>query len=156
MKENERKSILIVDDDIDLLEGMQLIFEDEGWTVFTHNGQSDIMSFVRQHDVDVVVLDVFLPRDNGNDIALQVRQETRSQKIILISAAGQLNRLSATADVDAYLQKPFRLENLVELAEKVLHSDSGNQDGGAKNGGSFTLFESGQPLAYSRSHVRTE
>ena len=136
---------MIIDDDADLLEGMRLLFEDEGWTVYTHDGLDDIMKFIRQHDADILVLDIFLPHDNGNDIALQTRHEFPHQKIILISAAGQLNRLTASSDADAYLAKPFRLERLEELARKVLtqnDDDSNDQNG---NGGRQEVEMDGRP-----------
>lgn len=153
MNETLQKTVLLVDDDEDLLEGMRLTFEDAGWQVTTHNGlpqDQDIWEFLLHHSADVLVLDVFLPCSHGGSLAEQLHREKPNQKIILISAAGQLNTLCNQANIRHSLAKPFRFEQLLSLAERI-----SLQPEPVEQRVTLPLFQR-EPLAYSQNRAQTE
>ncbi len=119
------KRILIVDDDPDVLTAITSSLADMGATLDTATDGNSAVSMVENTTPDLVILDVMLPQKSGFLVLEKLRQKTpRSEgpRVIMITGnQGKRHRQYAEAlGVDEYLNKPFRMERLVEVTEKLL------------------------------------
>jgi DNA-binding response OmpR family regulator len=121
------KIILVVDDDPDILTAITTGLAETGATIQTASDGNSVVGLVQKLSPHLVILDIMLPGKSGFLVLELLRQKIpRSQgpKIIMITGnQGQRHRQYAEAlGVDGYLGKPFRMERLLELTEKLLAS----------------------------------
>lgn len=99
--------ILMVDDDPSLVKIISFLLKDEGYDVVTASTGTEALQILHQQWVDMVILDVMLPRVDGFEICRRVR-ETNRVPIIMLSARGSTeDRVRGLLDgADDYLPKP--------------------------------------------------
>lgn len=117
------KKILIVDDEPDLLKVTLLRLKKTGYEVFGGADGREVLGLARQIIPDLIILDVYLPVINGDEVAkiLKKDDELKHIPIILISATTKtLDERAAESGADAYLAKPFDPEELVGMVKKIL------------------------------------
>ena len=116
--------ILIVDDDPDMVELLQTSFTGAGYSVRTATSGSQALATARRSPPDVVLLDLIMPEVNGFTVCQTLRREpaTASVPIILITALpGEFPRMAGLeAGADAYLRKPFDVEDLILRVDELL------------------------------------
>src|SRR5690349_11865174 len=114
--EGKPKTILVVDDDADVLEATQLILEDEGYHVLT-TVKSTYLETLRSVGLpDLILLDVFLSGKDGREIVkfLKQQEETRHIPVIMFSAHPSAEETALTSGADDFLAKPFEVDVLLE------------------------------------------
>ncbi len=117
------KKILVVDDEGDLLKVTLLRLKKTGYEVFGCADGQDVLGMVRQFVPDLIILDVYLPVINGDEIAKILKKDDQLKHIpiILISAStGTLDEKAWGSRASAYLKKPFEPEELLGLVKEVL------------------------------------
>lgn len=118
-------TILIVDDEQDLLDTIQFSCEREGWrTVTAVDGKSAIEAARREPRPDLVLLDLMLPDMSGTDVCRQLRSgdETREIPIIMVTAKGEeIDRVVGfEVGADDYVAKPFSMRELLLRIKAIL------------------------------------
>ncbi|MFH1746425.1 MAG: response regulator [Planctomycetota bacterium] len=121
----EDKSILVVDDDQDVLKAITTTLAETGATIETASDGSAAVTKAEELDPDLVILDIMLPHKSGFLVLEKLRQSRprgSKPKVIMITGnEGRRHRQYAeTLGVDGYLNKPFRMERLMELTETLL------------------------------------
>jgi CheY-like chemotaxis protein len=117
------KKILVVDDEGDLLKVTLLRLKKTGYEVFGCADGQGVLDMARQLIPDLIILDVYLPVINGDDVAKILKKDDQLKHIpiILISASTRtLDEKAWGSGADAYLKKPFEPEELVGLVKEVL------------------------------------
>jgi len=116
------KTILIVDDDQDLLAAMTTSLAETGATVETAADGGKAVELAESLEPDLIVLDIMLPQKSGFLVLEKLKQMAVSPRVIMITGnQGRRHKQYAEAlGVDEYLNKPFRMEALLESAEKLL------------------------------------
>lgn len=119
------KTILVVEDDRDLLTAISTSLADTGATIQTATDGNSAVAMVEKAPPDLVILDIMLPQKSGFLVLEQLRRKIprdQGPKFVMITGnPGQRHRQYALAlGVDEYLNKPFRMERLVEVTEKLL------------------------------------
>ena len=111
----EQKTILIVDDDNELSDGLRAVLEKHGHRVIqARDGQQGKQQIYAQKP-DLVVLDMMMPRMGGYPVLEHFRGKTDTPPIIMITA-NEGSRHKAYAEylgVIAYLRKPFAMEDFL-------------------------------------------
>ena len=115
---------MVVDDDPEILNAIRTALEDTGATVsVATDGDAAITKAEADHP-DLVVLDAMLPKRSGFLVMdrLKGSKAERKPSVIMITGnAGKRHQAWAESrGVDGYLSKPFRMERLIESAEKLL------------------------------------
>jgi DNA-binding response OmpR family regulator len=121
-----KRTIVLVEDDASIAMGLELNLKAEGYHVrVAHDGETGL-AFSREPNVDLVILDVMLPRLNGFEIVRQLRGERRTTPIILLSARGAETDKVMGLDLGAedYVTKPFGLAELLARVKAVLRRDA--------------------------------
>jgi DNA-binding response OmpR family regulator len=119
------KTILVVDDDPDILTAVKTGLADTGADIQTAADGNSAVALVEKLAPQLIILDIMLPGKSGFLVLEQLRQKIphdKSPKTIMITGnQGQRHRQYAEAlGVNGYLNKPFRMERLLELVEKLL------------------------------------
>src|SRR5713226_8597605 len=116
-----KKTVLIIDDDIDILSLLQRALEAEGYHVLS-SIIADNLPIPQPPQPDLILLDVMLSGgENGLEICKKLKQQSRTQHIpvILISAHASL-KIMASGQADGWLAKPFDLDTLFDVIETHL------------------------------------
>jgi DNA-binding response OmpR family regulator len=121
----EGKSILVVDDDPDILTAITTGLADTGANIETARDGNHAVSMAEQGSYDLVILDIMLPQKSGFLVLEKLRQskppEQRPRVVMITGNQGQRHKQYAEAlGVDEYLNKPFRMERLLEVTHKLL------------------------------------
>jgi DNA-binding response OmpR family regulator len=117
-------TVLVVEDEQHLADGLRFNLEAEGYTVETvGDGESALELFRdRQPNFDVVVLDVMLPGKDGFAVASELRQHGHFVPILMLTARGRSEDVlqGFEAGADDYLPKPFELSVLLARLNALL------------------------------------
>jgi CheY-like chemotaxis protein len=124
MNTSERK-ILIFDDDEDIVSICQFVLEGQGWNVYAFTDCNDPVSKVESIMPDVILMDNWIPDDGGIITTQKLKASTHLKHIpvIYFSANGDIKALAEEAGADAYLSKPFDLDNLEKIIIEHFASD---------------------------------
>ena len=123
-RKNQRYTLLLVDDDPDILTLLQTKFKEEPFDVFTAAEGASALSLIRTQKPDLIVLDVRMPGLSGLEICrfLKADKKTREIPIIILSArSDEIDRvLGLEFGADDYVTKPFNSRELILRIHNVL------------------------------------
>ena len=117
----DREKILIVDDDRNICELLRLYLEKEGYeTCIVHDGESAVQLH-SETDIDLVLLDVMMPRVDGWEACRRIRAQ-KDTPIIMLTAKGETfdKVLGLELGADDYIVKPFDTKEVVARIKAVL------------------------------------
>ncbi len=108
-----RNRILVVDDDPQILSGLEALLSD-GWEVRTASTGKEALTTFAAFSPDVVLLDVQLPDFSGIDLLHQFKMYSETAAVIMMSGVGNLDRVieSMKLGAETFLQKPFDYDSL--------------------------------------------
>src|SRR5207237_205214 len=119
----DAKTIVIVDDDLELSDGLRAVLERQGHRVLQARDGQQGKQLIHQHRPDLVILDMMMPRMGGYPVLEHFRGKTDAPPIIMITA-NEGSRHKAYAEylgVVDYIRKPFAMERLLESVQKGLN-----------------------------------
>jgi CheY-like chemotaxis protein len=116
-----KKKILIFDDDTATLEVVSIIFREVGYDVEIAETADNIIADVSLHRPDLILMDINIPMIGGIEATRLLKKHETYHKIpvVFVTAKNDIAKLSSQASADGYLSKPFNLEELEELVEKL-------------------------------------
>jgi DNA-binding response OmpR family regulator len=115
-------TILVIEDDRAIALGLKLNLRKEGHEVrMAHDGDEG-MAMASAPEVDLIVLDVMLPKRNGYDLLRELRQAGNTASILMLTAKGMESDkiLGLKLGADDYLAKPFGLGELLARVQALL------------------------------------
>jgi len=109
--------ILIVDDEKEIRELIDIYLKGEGYNTLKAEDGEEALEILKKNEVDLIILDIMMPKLNGIEACLKIREE-REMPIIMLSAKSQdIDKiLGLNTGADDYLTKPF---NPLELVARV-------------------------------------
>ena len=122
------RSILIVDDEADLVEMLRYNFQKEGFRTFTAlNGTAGLLS-ARENDPDLIILDVMMPGMSGIELCREIRRDAhlRKKPVIMLTARTEDEDYVRGLDVgaDIYLGKPVSVQVLLSQVKALFRRDA--------------------------------
>ena len=118
-------SILVVDDEPDLLDNISLALEAEDYQVLTANNGSEALEILAAQPVNLILADIAMPDMNGYQLYQQVRQNSAWVLIPFIFLTARTMdsdiRYGKELGVDDYLTKPIRTKDLLAAIRGKLH-----------------------------------
>jgi two-component system, OmpR family, response regulator len=119
MSDNEH--ILVVDDQREICDVIQDYLSGEGYRVSTAHDGAGMRRALTQSRVDLVILDLMLPGEDGLTLARSLREESEVGIIILTGRGETVDRIiGLEMGADDYLPKPFHLRELLARVKSVL------------------------------------
>lgn len=121
MQSNQKK-ILVVDDEPDIIEFLQELLEQEGYTVATTD-KAEYVEKLHDGDLpDLILIDLLLSGKDGRDIVKQLKsqEETKHIPVMMFSAHPNAEETARGAGADDFIAKPFEMDELVAKVAKLL------------------------------------
>jgi len=109
--------ILVVDDDPEIRDVIHVYLRNEGHAVLEAADGADALDALARHQVDLVILDVMMPRMDGIKACMRIREKSAVPIIMLSAKEGDIDKIMGlTTGADDYVTKPF---NPMELIARV-------------------------------------
>jgi DNA-binding response OmpR family regulator len=116
------KKILIIEDDKDMNNLLTEILRSYGFNVINSFDALDALDKLKENSIDLILLDYQMPKMNGLQFLEKIRENRTPTRAIMISAHGSriIKEKADELGVIQFLDKPFELEELVEVVESNL------------------------------------
>ena len=120
----DKKRVLVVDDDADLLKMLKLRIEAEGFEFMAAEDGEEMLKLIKAKKPDVIILDIILPKIDGYTALREMRKEDEFKDIPVIiltakekKAVGDLFALEKVAN---FIEKPFETRDLLDKIRSVV------------------------------------
>ena len=113
----DKETLLIVDDEKEICDLVEIYLRNEGYNTLQAADGVEALEILKTHEVHLIILDLMMPRMDGIQACLKIREE-KNMPIIMLSAKSQdMDKINGlTVGADDYLTKPF---NPLELVARV-------------------------------------
>lgn len=136
----DKKRILVVDDEMSIVNILKVNLEKGGYDVLTAmDGEEGLITALTE-DVDLVLLDVMLPKMDGFEVCKKIRQKSEVPILMLTARSEEIDKiLGLELGADDYVTKPFSVRELMARVKANLRrtvsqsDDKGASDGDIKN-----------------------
>ena len=124
-EKEEEEQLTIVEDDPDMVTALETVLADTGATIKTAMDGNAAIKVAQESDPDLILLDAMLPKRSGFLVLEKLKgtNKKRGEKPFIIMITGNVGKRHQTwaesLGVDGYLNKPFRMERLLEAVEKL-------------------------------------
>lgn len=152
-------NVLLVEDDIDIGNGVRIALADQGMTVVWVRRLADALSSLETAAHDIVLLDLGLPDGDGLSLLQRLRRERKALPVLILTARDALEDklLGLDAGADDYLVKPFALAELLSRLRALARRSYGYEGdtievrGLALHEPTLRVTVAGKPVELSRS-----
>lgn len=118
------KTVLVADDDPDILGIVSMSLETQGYTVYKAANGREAVDGTRAHQPDLVLMDMMMPVVSGYEAVGELKADaaTRDIPVVGLSAKAMTTDMerATTAGIDAYITKPFRITQVLSVVAKYL------------------------------------
>jgi len=117
-------NLLIVDDEASIRQTLKSVLEDEGYTTLTASSAEGALETLAKHNVDLVLLDIWLPHMDGLEALGKIRTMGDAPEVIMISGHGTIETAVRATKLGAYdfLEKPLSIDKTLALVRHALDS----------------------------------
>lgn len=123
------KKILIIDDEPDITFTIKNILEDNGFAAYTFNDPILALNKYKVNFYDLVILDIKMPKINGFELYIKIREQDPKAKICFLTAITTFNEdfrktrlaLGKTINEDYFIQKPIKIQDLVKKLTSIMN-----------------------------------
>ncbi|MCC7086783.1 MAG: response regulator transcription factor [Pirellulales bacterium] len=122
-KEPQKRRILLVDDDYEIVESMRLALGAKGYDVVVARDGNQGLALCERDDPDLVILDMMMPKRSGFLVLEKLRRTRPIPVKVIMVTAHEGSRHKAYAEmlgVDDYIRKPFAMDKLIDAVERLL------------------------------------
>ena len=117
------KTILLVDDDSEIIDSMQTVLESRGYSVVIARDGNQGLVMAESEKPDLIVLDMMMPKRSGFLVLERLRRSHSVPMRIIMITANEGSRHKAYAEmlgVDDYIRKPFAMDRLLDSVDRLL------------------------------------
>lgn len=124
-------TVLVVEDDSIILEGLKISLEQEGYQVVSASTMKDALDIVNsEKELHICLLDVMLPDGDGYQICKAVREKSDIPILFLTACDDEVHTVLALEQgADDYIAKPFRIRELLARMKAILRRSGVTDDG---------------------------
>ncbi len=118
----ETKTILVVDDDRELIDAVRTMLERQGYKVLQAHDGHQAKQMVYNHKPDLMILDMMMHRMGGFPVLEHFKDKADAPPIIMVTAneGGRHKAYAEYLGVVEYIRKPFSMEKLLDSVNKAL------------------------------------
>jgi CheY-like chemotaxis protein len=129
---HRRRTVLVADDEPEILDLMRMLLEWEDYTVVETRDGEQCLAQARAVKPDLILSDVRMPKMTGLEVLeqLQADPDLRDIPVIMLSVVTTLPQVQTALQngAIAYLPKPFEMREMARLVNRVLTRDSGGRE----------------------------
>ncbi|MEM1343735.1 MAG: response regulator transcription factor [Pseudomonadota bacterium] len=138
-------SIVLVDDDRNILTSVSMVLEAEGYDVTSYTDGASALTALSSTPPDLAVFDIKMPRMDGMELLRRLRQKSDLPVIFLTSKDEEIDEvLGLRMGADDYIRKPFSQRLLVERIRAVLRRREAIENAGAEREESEQVMRRGK------------
>ena len=122
----EKKKILIVDDEADVLTYLSTLFEDNGYATISARDGREALRLTEIHHPDLITLDIFMPEKSGVKFYREIKESARWKNIPIIIVTGISENfqkfISSRPQVpppEGYISKPINPEEILGIVKRL-------------------------------------
>jgi DNA-binding NtrC family response regulator len=117
-------SILVVDDESEIREGLELLLQSEGYGVSSADTAESGLARLEEHPYDLMLLDVSLPDRNGLELLKEIKRRDPNLAVVLITAYGSIDmaRTAFKSGALDYITKPWSNDELLSQVAQAVES----------------------------------
>jgi two-component system phosphate regulon response regulator PhoB len=161
-----QRSVLIVEDDIDIVELLEYNLSSEGFSVETAGNGETALENAKAKVPDLILLDLGLPGMQGLDVCRILRQDRVTSKIpiIMLTARGEESDIVVGLELgaDDYIPKPFGMREVIARIRAVLRRRTGSETVSEQlaigpfliDSGRYEVRISGKPIEFTLAEFR--
>lgn len=121
-------NLLIIEDDINLNEGLFYAFENDGFNVFKAYTKQEGLNIFNSKNIDFIILDCNLPDGDGFDVCQIIREKSDIPIIMLTARDSEIDEVKGLEiGLDDYITKPFSLSVLKARVKVAIRKKSNNK-----------------------------
>ena len=124
------KTILIVDDERNIVDLVRLYLEKEGFAVISASDGEAALDLHARHDPDLVILDLMLPKRDGLEVCREIRRRSETPIVMLTARSDDVDSIvGLELGADDYVTKPFNPRALVARVKAILRRTDATRRG---------------------------
>jgi two-component system alkaline phosphatase synthesis response regulator PhoP len=120
-----KNTILVVDDEVDLVETLRFPLEMEGFNVLVSYNGEDALNKARKENPDLILLDLMLPKLDGYKVCRLLKFDERYKHIPILMLTAKTQQkdklLGQETGADEYITKPFEIDELMKKIKAYLN-----------------------------------
>jgi len=125
------KTILVVDDERNIVDLVRLYLEKEGYAVIAAADGEEAIALHRRHEPDLVILDLMLPKVDGLEVCREIRRHSDTPVLMLTARGDDIDAIvGLELGADDYVTKPFNPRALVARVKAILRRTEATNRGG--------------------------
>ena len=133
-------NVLVVDDEQAIADLIELYLKNENYNVYKFYNGGDALNCIENEKIDLAVLDVMLPDENGFAICQRIREKHNFPVIMLTAKSEEIDKITGlTLGADDYITKPFQPLEMVARVKAQLRR--------------FTKYNAGEPASEENNIV---
>jgi CheY-like chemotaxis protein len=119
----EMETVLLVDDDLDILRGTEFRLRAAGYATLTAHDGEQCVTTANEQLPDAIVLDVHMPGKDGLQALAELKknEETRKIAVVMLSASVLDHRAALEAGASFFVKKPYRSATLVAAVDAAIN-----------------------------------
>lgn len=148
--------ILIAEDEKDLAEGLQVLFEKNQFLVDVVNNGEDAIECGLSGNYDAIILDIMMPKRNGIEALAELRKNGIKTPIMMLTAKTQKDDRIVGYDsgADDYMAKPFDVDELISRVRALLRRSGDYKDNNKITFEDLTFDSSSAMLKCNNQEIR--
>jgi len=122
-----QKTILTVDDELDITEMLEILLSGEGYRVLVASGGAEAIGILTSEKPDLVLLDIMMPEIDGHQVCQSIRAnpELNDMPVLMLTAKNDIAQIARAVDegADGFLVKPFDVEHFLKIIKFRLEGE---------------------------------
>jgi len=129
----QKKRILVVDDEENTRLALTRLLSRDGYEVKTASDGSDALNLIRSHPVELIITDLNMPVMDGLEFLKELNREHPTSHVIMLTAYGEVESYLEALNLGAfeYLNKPVKFEELRKVIQRIF--EGSKKTAGAHN-----------------------
>jgi DNA-binding response OmpR family regulator len=120
---NNKKNILVLDDDPDIGTMIKMMLEYKGYTVTLSERADHAAEILHDHAIQLIIMDMLLSGVNGTDLCAEFKKNNSTSHIpvIMISAHPNAKDICLGAGADEFISKPFDMQDILAKIDRLVN-----------------------------------
>ncbi|MBI5416150.1 MAG: response regulator [Candidatus Omnitrophica bacterium] len=125
---SNQKTILLIDDELDLQQLVKIVLKSKGYNVETADNGQEALDMIEAVKPDLIILDMNMPIMGGVEFYKAICDEWSRPKypVLVLTARANMEQLFRELEADGFMSKPFEIEELLADVETILQKKSGS------------------------------